>query len=160
MADPSSARQPVLHLDIAPHYREEVDPGIIQKAVTVGAEALELEGTPALTVVLTGDERIRELNHQFRDVEAVTDVLAFPADFFDPDLEAVYLGDVVISVPRAAEQAAARGHSLPEELQLLVVHGLLHLAGFDHLDAEDKAVMWDIQARILTALGLNIEVGG
>jgi probable rRNA maturation factor len=106
---------------------------------------------------MVGDERIRELNAQYRGVDAPTDVLAFPADFIDPDLDSRYLGDILISVPRAASQAEAREHSLTEELQLLVVHGLLHLAGYDHLEDAEKAEMWDLQARILKALGVAIE---
>jgi probable rRNA maturation factor len=84
-----------------------------------------------------------------------TDVLAFPSEESDPDSGARYLGDVLISIPRAAEQAAVAGHSLEAEAQLLVVHGVLHLLGHDHTVAADKARMWAAQAEILGELGLG-----
>ena len=109
-----------------------------------------------LTLLLTDDEQMQALNKQFRDVDSSTDVLAFPSGEADPDTGDVYLGDVVISVPRAASQAGAGGHSLEAELQLLVVHGVLHLLGYDHASDDDKALMWGVQAEILTAIGCPI----
>jgi probable rRNA maturation factor len=80
----------------------------------------------AVTLVLTGDREIRELNARFRDLDRPTDVLAFPLD--DPD----YLGDVVISVERAREQAPRFRNDFEAELARLIAHGLLHLLGHDH----------------------------
>ena len=84
-----------------------------------------------------------------------TDVLSFPASETDPDTGASYIGDILISIPRAQAQADAAGHPLEAEVQLLVVHGVLHLLGYDHADAEEKALMWKAQAEILTGLGLG-----
>lgn len=118
---------------------------------------LELSAAPDadLTLLLTGDEEIRALNRDFLAIDAPTDVLSFPADEPDPETGRRYLGDVVISLPRAAEQAAARGHAVQAEVQLLVVHGVLHLLGHDHADENDKARMWTAQAKALEALGLG-----
>jgi len=117
---------------------------------------LDLTGAPDadLTLVLTGDERIRSLNRDFLDIDAPTDVLSFPADEADPETDRRYLGDVIISLPRAAEQAAAHGHEVKAEVQLLVVHGILHLLGHDHAEAGDKTRMWTAQAEVLEMLGL------
>jgi probable rRNA maturation factor len=102
-----------------------------------------------VTLVLTGDAQLRKLNHDFLGVDSPTDVLAFPGGETDPDTGSLYLGDVVISYQRARVQAGAAKHTLGEELQLLVVHGLLHLLGYDHVDEESKTAMWEMQNDIL-----------
>ena len=108
-----------------------------------------------LTVMLGDDALLQELNFQYLGIAAPTDVLSFPAGEIDPDTGRVYLGDVVVSYPRAQLQSAGR-HSLEEELQLLVVHGVLHLLGYDHGAAEDKSKMWAVQEQILKILGCMI----
>lgn len=107
------------------------------------------------SVVLTGDEKLRELNAQYLGIDSPTDVLSFPSGEVDPDTQELYLGDVIISLPRAALQAAAGGHAVEDELALLVVHGMLHLLGHDHADADEKALMWSKQAEILDRLGCS-----
>ena len=108
-----------------------------------------------LTIVLTDDTRLHKLNRDFLGIDAPTDVLSFPASETDPETGAPYLGDILISVPRAQAQAEAAGHALEAEVQLLVVHGVLHLLRHDHAQAEDKARMWEAQAEILAGLGLG-----
>ncbi|HAX71097.1 MAG TPA: rRNA maturation RNase YbeY [Anaerolineales bacterium] len=107
-----------------------------------------------LTIVLTDDRQLHELNLDYLGVDAPTDVLSFPASETDPETGAVYLGDIVLSIPRAVQQAEAAGHSVEAEAQLLVVHGTLHLLGYDHATDEEKAVMWAEQAKVLEKLGL------
>jgi probable rRNA maturation factor len=118
---------------------------------------LELSAAPDadLTLVLTDDEEIRALNRDFLGIDAPTDVLSFPADESDPETGRRYLGDIVISLPRAAEQAAAHGHAIEAEVQLLVVHGILHLLGHDHAEADEKKRMWAAQAQVLESLGIS-----
>lgn len=106
-----------------------------------------------LSLVLTDDTQLHELNLQFRQIDAPTDVLSFPDGDVDPDTGQPYLGDVIISVPRAEAQATAAGHALVDELQLLTVHGVLHLLDYDHIEEDEKAEMWAVQAQILAALG-------
>ena len=125
------------------------------EAVLLESEALD---SPSLLVRITDDEELKSLNLQYRGINKTTDVLSFPADFTDPDLESRYLGDLVISHTRAEEQAQKRGHNIEAELQLLVVHGVLHLLGYDHADLKEKDEMWSIQSRILDKLGLDIDV--
>ena len=108
-----------------------------------------------ITIVLTDDRQLHELNLDYLGVDAPTDVLSFPASETDPETGATYLGDIVLSIPRAAAQAQAAGHPLEAEVQLLVVHGTLHLLGYDHATDEEKAVMWAEQAKVLERLGLS-----
>jgi len=126
-------------------------------------EALKAAGSPPeseLTIVISDDSQLQALNLQYLGIDAPTDVLSFPANETDPDSGAIYLGDIIISYPRAQAQADAGGHSLQDELQLLVVHGVLHLLGYDHTDATKQARMWSIQAEILRRLGSSIAAPG
>jgi probable rRNA maturation factor len=92
-------------------------------------------------------------------VDAPTDVLAFPDATRGPFVAAPglprYLGDVIVSFPRASAQAAEAGHDTQADLQLLVVHGMLHLLGYDDVTDEQRARMWDAQSEILQALGVE-----
>jgi probable rRNA maturation factor len=108
-----------------------------------------------LSIVLTDDARLQGLNREYLGIDAPTDVLSFPASESDPETGAPYLGDILISIPRAREQAASTGHALEAEVQLLVVHGVLHLLGHDHAEAKGKRKMWKAQAEILESLGLS-----
>ena len=112
-----------------------------------------------LTIVLTNDARLKELNRDYLGIDAPTDVLSFPASETDPETGARYIGDILISITRAQSQATAAGHPLESEVQLLVVHGVLHLLGHDHAEAQEKARMWQAQTEILAQLGLaNVQV--
>jgi probable rRNA maturation factor len=106
-----------------------------------------------LTIVVTGDGSMRRLNRTYRGLDAPTDVLAFGSEENDaeflPPQASCYLGDVVISFPTAEAQAQSAGHPVGVELQLLTVHGVLHLLGHDHADPEEKATMWAAQEDIL-----------
>jgi len=122
---------------------------------------LEITGVgfqPDLSIVVADDTFVRKLNRQYRGVDAATDVLSFQAGEIDPDTSGLYLGDVIISLPRAQEQASAGGHTLAEELQLLVVHGVLHLLGYDHATAPEKKKMQAVQDNILDVLGSRLKL--
>ena len=118
---------------------------------------LDFSGVPDadLTIALVDDARIQGLNRDFLAHDAPTDVLSFPADEPDPETGRRYLGDIVISLVRAAEQARERGHALEAEMQLLVVHGVLHLLGHDHAEPAEKERMWTAQAGLLERLGIS-----
>jgi len=105
-----------------------------------------------LTVVLIGEEEVRSLNHRFSGLDKATDVLSFPSGVHDPQTDRMYYGDVVIAVPVAARQARRAGQSQVAEIQLLVIHGVLHLLGFDHGSPADRKRMWDLQRGILAGL--------
>ena len=120
--------------------------------------ALGSEGrTGEASVLLTDAFGIQSLNRDYRNVDAVTDVLTFPAWEGEP-LSAPpdgYLGDIAICVPRAVEQADVYEHSLKREIMFLTVHGALHLLGYDHMQAEDEAIMFAKQDKILMDLGVT-----
>lgn len=144
----------MVDVHIEPAYRQDGLAAQLQRAVEA---ALQHEGLPAaqdLSLVLTGDEKLHELNQQFMGEDHATDVLSFPSGELGNEDDA-YLGDVLISVPRAATQAQAAGHSLAEELQLLAIHGVLHLLGHDHAAEDEKARMWAAQEAILASLGIS-----
>ncbi|NPV55954.1 MAG: rRNA maturation RNase YbeY [Anaerolineae bacterium] len=105
-----------------------------------------------LTIAFVSDSRIRTLNKTYLENDAVTDVLAFPAMEPDPYSGQLYLGDVAISVPQAARQAVEHNISTHEEITILIVHGILHLLGYDHDNTENKAHMWKFQNAILSSL--------
>lgn len=109
-----------------------------------------------ITLVLSNDAQIRSLNRQFRGLDSPTDVLSFNIDELNPQSGRKYLGDVVISLQRAQEQAAAAAHPLDAELALLTVHGILHLCGYDHQQPADQAQMWALQKTILASLGIHL----
>lgn len=118
------------------------------------------EPDTAMSVVMTSDEAVAALNRQHRNIDAPTDVLSFPAD--EPPIELPdeppYLGDLVIAYPYTSAQAASEGHDLDDSLALLVVHGTLHLLGFDHDTDTNRAVMWAAQAEVLAALHISPEI--
>jgi probable rRNA maturation factor len=145
----------MIHIESEFPFPEDVLERAAQAALVHEAQSLDSE----LSIVLTNEARLHELNLSYLGVDAPTDVLSFPAAETDPETGAHYIGDILISLPRAQSQADAAGHPLESEVQLLVVHGVLHLLGHDHADAGEKARMWKAQAEILAKLGLgNIQI--
>jgi len=120
--------------------------------------ALEEFGNPDvdMTVRLTGDEEMRMLNKNYRGIDETTDVLSFNQNFIDPETNKVYLGDILISITKAEQQAAANNHSIAEECTFLAIHGTLHLLGYDHSEPDQKKTMWRLQDEIYQAI-LNQE---
>ncbi len=125
-----------------------------------------------VSILLTGEEEIREINRSQRGVDSVTDVLSFPLheystpagydeldddsfDDFDPESGELLLGDIVLCLPKMREQASSFGHSTKREYAFLIAHSLLHLAGYDHMLPEDEERMTDMQNAILNDLGIT-----
>ena len=120
-----------------------------------------------ISLLLTDDEGIRGYNASYRGLDAPTDVLSFPSMNFtdgegsvtpfdiDPNTGYVYLGDIVISVPKARAQAESYGHSLKREIAFLAAHSCLHLIGYDHEDDGGAKKMEALQEAILTKLGIT-----
>jgi probable rRNA maturation factor len=128
-----------------------IDPAFIEEAARASLQAGGTHHSADMTIVLTDDAQLHQLNLQFLGLDTPTDVLSFPTGAVDPDTDRPYLGDVIISVERA--QAQALDHSLEDELRLLVVHGVLHLLGQDHAEQAEKETMWRIQREVLHNLG-------
>lgn len=141
-------------------------------------EVIESENVPYSDVTVnlsfTYEEDIRETNKEFRGIDKVTDVLSFPAldlcapadftgikagdpSYFDPETGELILGDIMICVKRALEQAEEYGHSFKREVAFLITHSLLHLLGYDHEEDEERLVMEEKQKKILDSLGITRE---
>lgn len=143
-------------------FQAQVQSERIEQAVLAALAHQHVTEACELAVVITDDEALHELNRRYRGVDAPTDVLAFPNETRGPFVSAPgfprYLGDVVISFPHAASQAAEAGHSTEAELQLLAVHGVLHLLGYGDEAEEERARMWKAQSEVLQALGVKIRL--
>ncbi len=139
--------------------------------------ALHFTGCPfecEVDLTVTTDEEIRKLNSKYRGIDRATDVLSFPmlefeepgrfdidedmkAECFDPEKDELMLGSIVISLERAVSQARDFGHSLKREMAFLIVHSMLHLQGFDHIEENDRIVMEKAQEEILDDLEITRE---
>ena len=133
-------------------------------------KALSYEGfeeEAEISVTIVDNNEIREINKEHRNIDAPTDVLSFPMLEFDEDGNAlieydfdgeeIVLGDIVISMDRAIEQANAYGHSLKREIAFLTAHSMLHLLGYDHMEPEEEKEMFRKQEEILMSLGITRE---
>ena len=131
-----------LEIEIDEPYAELVDVELLRRVVDTVLRHEQVTGAVEITLVVTDDEEVRNLNSTYRGIDRTTDVLSFPLEaapgeddgpaFVLPPGEPRHLGDIVISFPRASEQATDYGHSLRRELAFLAVHGTLHLLGHDH----------------------------
>lgn len=147
-------------VDIQNDQGYAVDEARLQMAAAATLAQHPTAPAASLTIVIADDETVRQLNRQFRDVDAPTDVLSFLADPLPPEIadEPPYLGDLIIAYPYAAAQARREGHALQDSLALLVVHGVLHLLGYDHDTEENRAAMWAAQAQALATLNIPQDI--
>ncbi|MEW9667368.1 rRNA maturation RNase YbeY [Ammoniphilus sp. 3BR4] len=125
---------------------EQLD--MLVQLLEIAAEMEEIQGKE-VAITFVGNEQIRELNKQFREKDKPTDVLSFPLEEEDA------LGDIIISIPKAREQAEEYDHSFERELGFLSVHGFLHLIGYDHETEEEEKEMFGRQDQILERFGLT-----
>lgn len=148
----------MLYLELPEPPPPDLHAGLFEEAVRAVFQHQQpsLWDTADLSILLTDDSALQALNLQFMGIDAPTDVLSFPAEEIDPETNRPYLGDIAISYPRALAQAQAGGHPVAHELQLLTVHGVLHLLGYDHAEPEEKAHMWQVQSQILASLDVPL----
>ena len=136
---------------------------LIRAACAAVLREQDFDRPAEVSVTLVDDEKIRELNREFRQIDRATDVLSFPLGedgAYDVDLASglVQLGDVVLSLEHAVAQAAEYGHSVRREIGYLTVHSMLHLLGYDHVNSDDEAaVMRRHEEAAMTALKLPRE---
>ncbi|MDQ0858337.1 putative rRNA maturation factor [Bacillus sp. V2I10] len=138
---------------------------MVETLLQHAAEAERVAQDAELSVTFVDNEKIKEINRDYRSKDQVTDVISFAMEeqgegevsIVGVDMPPV-LGDIIISVPRASEQAEEYGHSFTRELGFLAVHGLLHLLGYDHMTEEDEKKMFGKQKEILDAYGLKREI--
>lgn len=150
----------LLHID----YKE-----IITRVVDKSLDMEECPYEVELNVILTDNSAIQEINREYREIDAPTDVLSFPmldydspSDFshledkveecFNPETGELVLGDIILSLEKVLEQAEEYGHSLERELAFLVAHSMMHLFGYDHMEEEERVLMEERQGRVLTEL--------
>ena len=147
---------------------EEAAKSIIEQTL----DYLECPYEVQVNLTLTDNEGIRELNNEFRQIDRPTDVLSFPLvdyeepnvfpeniedvaeDYFDLDTGELMLGDIIISLEKCKQQAAEYGHSVLREYSFLIVHSMLHLFGYDHMEEGDREVMEKKQREILDKAGI------
>lgn len=136
---------------------------LIEMCARAALEEEQIDEDAQVSVTLVDNEAIREINNEHRGIDKATDVLSFPLgdeDSFDTDPEtgAILLGDIVISLERAKEQAEEYGHSYRREVAFLITHSLFHLLGYDHVDSEeDEKLMFGKQDKVLEKLGITRE---
>ena len=148
----------MINLQVKRKEKLPVHKSILIRAAQLTLDLENVRNETSLSVVISDDTFLKKLNQKYRGIDDTTDVLSFPSSEPDPDTNMLYLGDVVISLPRAKYNASVGGHPLVEELQLLVVHGTLHLLGYDHRVGTDKKKMQVAQERILNQLGVPLVV--
>lgn len=138
------------------YYSEELE-RLIREVLAKGAELQQVREDAEISVLICDGPVIHELNRTYRGVDAPTDVLSFALNEGEDDVpeEEAELGDIVINLDRAEEQAAEYGHSREREVAYLSVHGFLHILGYDHYDPEEKKAMRAAEEAILSACGLE-----
>ncbi|MCT4688350.1 MAG: rRNA maturation RNase YbeY [Vallitalea sp.] len=150
--------------------KEYVD--IINKVIAVSLDQEKCPYEIEVSVTITNNEQIRKINKKHRDMDKPTDVLSFPLidftkpsefddidedndEWFNLDTGELMLGDIIISLERAYEQAKEYGHSIEREIGFLTAHSMLHLMGYDHIINEEEQVMKQQQQQILNEVGLK-----
>ena len=141
-------------------FPEEIEENVRQAVEKVGE--LYGERDAEVSITLTNNEYIHELNRQYRQVDRPTDVLSFALqEGIEPEVKggshAHVLGDIIISVERAKEQAVSYEHSVRREVAFLTVHGMLHLLGYDHMEEEERLEMEKEQKYVMEQLGIPRE---
>lgn len=150
----------IIHVAIAPRYQPWASAAVLRAAARAALRHQHAPCPAALSLRVTGDAELRGLNRQFRHDDHATDVLSFPAGTPDAEAGSLYLGDIAVSYGRASRQARRGRHPVKAELQLLVVHGVLHLLGHDHSTVAERDRMWAAQADVLRQLGAAITAPG
>ncbi len=153
-----------LNLDFMDETNELQDGDIemLEKLLNFAAEKENVEDDSELSVTFVTNERIQEINREYRDKDRATDVISFAMEelgegeipLIGADMPRV-LGDVIISIAKTREQAAEYGHTFSRELGFLAVHGFLHLLGYDHEIEEDEKKMFSRQRELLDEFGLQ-----
>ena len=158
-----------MNIYIENEYDREIDvdyTDIINKVVCEAVDFIKCPYECEVNVTIVDNNTIHEINREQRKIDRPTDVLSFPMlefdengisdDEYDMDGELVMLGDIVISMERAREQANEFGHSFLREVAFLTAHSMLHLLGYDHVDdKEGEEIMCEKQERVLTSLGIT-----
>lgn len=144
---------------------------ICEDTVKAALDTLKFPYECEISVTITDDKGIQEMNKEFRGIDAPTDVLSFPLIQFDinipydelmvnsddvnPDTDEIMLGDIVLNIDRIKKQAEEYGHSVEREYSFLICHSMLHLLGYDHIEDSDRLIMEDRQREVMERLGIK-----
>jgi len=135
-----------LYINIDAPYRRRLTQKWLREVVNAALSTQKINRPVELSLIITGDKEVHRLNRDYRGIDATTDVISFAlsenaAEFVTPPDRISRLGEVIISYPQAVSQAKENGQTIKAELAWLVVHGLLHLLGYDHQDDKSEAIM-------------------
>ncbi len=125
--------------------------GIVKKRTEAAMQYLHLENKE-ISLKVCNDQKMKSLNKTYRGIDHTTDVLSFPLSYLDPQSNEEYLGDIVISFPTAKKQAKEHQQTVEDELTFLILHGLLHLSGYDHDNQVKEKEMFALQEEIFTKI--------
>lgn len=139
---------------------------LVEDVLQFASKALELKDNTEMSVTFVNNDEIKEINSKYRGVDRATDVISFAIEDGDDDFPLIMddemaaeipenIGDIFVSIDKVAEQAEFLDHSYERELGFLVVHGFLHLNGYDHMKQEDEDVMFPLQRKIMDDYGLK-----
>lgn len=155
-------------IEIFDDIESGLDCELIKKVFEEVRKEFSLPQNVYVELTVADGETIREVNKEYRNVDRVTDVLSFPAlevtlpfdikdypDDIDMSTGELMLGEIMLCYDKAVEQSKEYGHSIERESAYLVLHGLLHLMGFDHIEDDDKAIMREKEEKILNKLGIT-----
>lgn len=139
---------------------------LVEDVLQFASKVLELKDNTEMSVTFVNNDEIKEINSKYRGVDRATDVISFAIEDGDDDFPLIMddemaaeipenIGDIFVSIDKVAEQAEFLDHSYERELGFLVVHGFLHLNGYDHTKQEDEDVMFPLQRKIMDDYGLK-----
>lgn len=143
----------MLEISIANRFLRKLSLPKLQEAAAISFDLCGRNPELRVALHISTNRVIRAYNKRFRGMDEITDVLSFENEFTDPEDGTQVLGDILISIEKAQEQADAGSHSLQSEVEMLLVHGLLHLCGYDHSKKTDFEKMSGLQDEILCRLG-------
>jgi probable rRNA maturation factor len=150
-----------ISIDIKPPYRRRLTQKWLREVVAATLSTQKIDCPVELSLIITGDEEVHKLNRDYRGIDKTTDVISFAlsenvtdTEFVTPPDRISRLGEVIISYPQAVRQTKENKQTIKAELAWLVVHGLLHLLGYDHQDDKSEAVMRKREDKILKEVDL------
>lgn len=143
-------------IEVFNQTKEEIDLKSIKKISKFVLKKEKIKNG-IINIILVGEEEIQKINREYRNIDKVTDVISFALEE-NEKLSFSFgrlLGDIYVCIPRMKQQAIEYGHSEKRELSFLVVHGILHLLGYDHMKKEEEEVMFKKQELILNEYGIT-----
>jgi probable rRNA maturation factor len=138
-----------VHFELAPEYEGVIDLVALNNNIQMMMVHLDIPEPTNFSIAFVNDTAIQELNLKFREVDSPTDVLSFPVEEVNPEDNSVYIGDIIISMETAMKQSQEQSITPIDEIHLLIIHGFLHLLGYDHDTEEKKEDMWVEQSELL-----------